>query len=438
MLTCLAAAAVLCSMFSLNVILVTLGSSGDVHPFVGIGRAMRDRGHRVTLITNPLFQELVERSGLQFSPLGTVAQFNAMLTNPDLWHRTRAFRTVFDEVIANLRPMYEAVLRHVTPGDTVIAASSLAFGARLVQDKFDVPTATVHLAPGLFRSVIEPPNLPGLWMPKWLSPKTKQNIFDVGDKWVIDRRLGPRLNAFRAELGLPPVSKILDTWWNSPTRVIGLFPEWYGRPQPDWPKQTRCTGFAMFDERDLADLPAELEQFLDEGESPIVFTPGSAMFHGERFFAEAARACLQLGRRGILLSRHATHIPRNLPPTVAYVDYAPFSALLPRAAALVHHGGIGTSAQAMAAGVRQVVTPFAHDQLDNADRLRKLDVSRTLPQRKFNAKSLARVLGDWLNDRAAADACAAVKEKFQQSPDGLSKTCECLEALWNDSTSAED
>ena len=108
------------------------------------------------------------------------------------------------------------------------------------------------------------------------------------------------------------------------------------------------------------------------GEPPIVFTPGSAMYHGQDFFRASVEACKQLNRRGILLTRHAEQIPADLPATIRHFSYAPFSLLLPRAAALVHHGGIGTSAQAMAAGCRQLITPFAHDQFDNADRLRRL------------------------------------------------------------------
>lgn len=416
-------------MAGLNVILVTLGSAGDVHPFVGIGRAMKSRGHAVTLITNPLFQELVERTGLGFSPLGTAERFRQLLANPDLWHRTRAFNAVFNEVIANLRPMYDAVLRHIEPGNTVVGASSLAFGARIAQDKYHIPTATVHLSPGLFRSVIEPPNLPGLWMPSWLPKKTKQSIFDVGDKWVVDRRLAPGINAFRAELGLAPVKKILADWWNSPQRVIGLFPQWYGRPQPDWPPQTLCTGFARYDEAELGGLPPTLKQFLDDGEPPIVFTPGSAMFHGQRFFNEAAGACAILGRRGVFLSRHAVHIPRQLPAGIAHFDYAPFSALLPKTAALVHHGGIGTSAQAMAAGVRQVVCPYAHDQLDNAGRLSRLGVSRTLAPRRFKARALAKLLQQWLGDAVAGEACREIQQRFGPPQTALSLTCDALEQL---------
>src|SRR6185436_13395214 len=95
--------------------------------------------------------------------------------------------------------------------------------------------------------------------------------------------------------------------------------------------------------------------------------------------------CALLGRRGILLTRHREQVPDNLPREVIHIDYAPFSQLLPRCAALVHHGGIGTSAQALASGVPQLVTPFTHDQPDNAARLKRLGGAEVLPSSRYRA-----------------------------------------------------
>src|SRR5439155_15601643 len=106
----------------------------------------------------------------------------------------------------------------------------------------------------------------------------------------------------------------------------------------------------------------------------------------------SADACRRLGRRGLLLTRHRDHLPTTLPPGVIHVHYAPFSQLLPRCAAFVHHGGIGSSAQALASGVRQLVTPFTHDQPDNASRLKRLGVAAVIPARKYTAGRIAGAL----------------------------------------------
>jgi UDP:flavonoid glycosyltransferase YjiC (YdhE family) len=244
--------------------------------------------------------------------------------------------------------------------------------------------------------------------------------------------IAPGLNAFRKTVGLEPVRRTL-LWVNSPQRVIGLFPEWFVPPQADWLPQARLTGFPLYDESETGGLSVELQQFLDAsdlpgGDPPIAFTPGSAMWQAESFFTESAEACRLIGRRGLLLSRHADHIPKNLPPGVIHVPYAPFSKLLPRCAALVHHGGIGSSAQAMSAGVPQLIMPFAHDQPDNARRLENLGVARSIPLRKYRAARVAETLSELIQSPQIAESCRKVARHFPD-PAAVPKTCELIETL---------
>jgi len=258
-------------------------------------------------------------------------------------------------------------------------------------------------------------------------------IYYAADAMAIDPLLAPAVNSCRRELGLPPVRRILNGWWNSPQRVIGLFPSWFATPQPDWPRQTRLTGFPLFDESELKAFSPELEQFLASGDRPIAFTPGSAMWNGHDFFLESARACTLLGRRGVLLSRHRDHIPRDLPAGVIHVDYAPFSALLPRCAALVHHGGIGTSAQALAAGIPQLIMPRAHDQPDNAARLQRLGAARSVAPGRYRAGTIAPLLKDLLDSPEVANACQSLRTRFADA-DPIGETCDLLEELGKPTT----
>jgi UDP:flavonoid glycosyltransferase YjiC (YdhE family) len=190
----------------------------------------------------------------------------------------------------------------------------------------------------------------------------------------------------------------------------------------------RLTGFPLYDESGLEPLAGSVEQFLRAGEPPIAFTPGSAMWVGRPFFEASAEACRRIGRRGILLSRHRDHIPPNLPPGVIHVDYAPFSELLPRCAALVHHGGIGTSSQALAAGVRQIVMPMAHDQYDNANRLKRLGVARVIPAKHYHGPGVAKELAALLNSPEIASSCRAVAARFEGTKP-LQETCDLIEQL---------
>jgi len=409
----------------LRILLLTIGSAGDVHPFIGLGLALQKRGHSVKIITNPFFGEIANRVGLELVPLGQIETFRNAVADPMLWHKRKGTAVVFDLVLNGLRETYDAVVGNYLPGETVVVASSLGLAGRIAQDKLQIPTVTVHLSPSQFRSCTAPPKLPGLWMPAWLPMWVKKRMWAGGDQFVIDPMLAPRINALRTELGLEPVDGILRDFWNSPQRVIGLFPDWFASPQADWPPQSRLTGFPRYDEADACDVNPQLEQFLNDGDPPIVFTPGSAMYHGHKFFSASVEACKRLNRRGILLTKHTEQIPTNLPETIQHFGYVPFSRVLPRVAALVHHGGIGTSAQALAAGCRQLVTPFAHDQFDNADRLVRLGVARSIVAKKYTAASATRELSTLLDDAQVSDRCAEFANRLS-GDDPVDRTCDLI------------
>jgi len=408
----------------LNILLVCIGSAGDVHPFVGIGRWLRDRGHRVTVITSAYFENLIRAQGLGFEPISTADDFLQLTRDPNLWHKSQAWKPVFSSILGErLRQVYQKIEQLHQPGRTILVASSLALAARCASEKLNIPLATVHLAPVVLRGSHNPPKLGGLWMPRWLPMFVKQGIWNFGDTHFVDPHICPSLNAFRAEIGLPAVSKVLADWWNSPQLVLGLWPEFFGPMQPDWPAQVRLTGFPLYDEADVSPIPTDIAHFLDTGDPPIVFTAGSAMFHAEAYFAAATDTCRIMGRRGLLVTKDASQLPAALPDSVRHVSYSPFSKLFPRAAAVVHHGGIGTTAQALAAGVPQLVMPWAHDQFDNADRVRKLGAGRVFNPRRFRPWAVAKVLESLLKSTEIRDASVRVSRNFAGG-DPLGKTCE--------------
>lgn len=390
---------------------------------------LRQRGHRVTVVTNEHFAPLVKKAGLEFASIGTDAEYRELAADAELWKGRRAMYAIARGIAPLTERVYLQLARlHEESGrDLIVAASSLALGARVAQEHLALPLATVHLSPAVFQTEHEMPRLPGLPPPRWLPRWVKRGLYRFAN-FVIDRMMAGPLNAFRGTLGLPPTRNIFSRYWHSPDAVLGMFPEWFGAIQPDWPANVRTVGFPLYDERGVTPLSAELQTFLDAGEPPIAFTPGSAMFQGGQFFGVCAEACRRMKRRGVLLSRYREHIPRDLPPGVIHVDYAPFSLLLPRCAALVHHGGIGTSAQAMLAACPQIIQPFAHDQPDNADRLCRLGVARALSPRWFTARRLARELNTLLGDPRLKERCGEIAQRIE-TQDGLGKACDLLETL---------
>ncbi|MDE3154204.1 MAG: glycosyltransferase family 1 protein [Acidobacteriota bacterium] len=409
-------------------ILAPVGSAGDVHPFVAIGRRLRARGHDVAVVTAEPFGPLVERAGLTFLPSASAGEYDLATTNPELWHPRRGVRLVFDLATRTMRRMYEAIASLHEPGRTVLVGSTLAFAARVFEEVHRLPAATIDLAPNALRSAFQQPVLePGRDMTRWPRP-LKRLFWWTVDRRVLDPLLGPPLNAWRAEFGLPPVQRIFRDWVHSPQRIVGLYPDWFAPPQPDWPPQLRLAGFPLAGDGDATWPAADLDAFLAQGRAPLAFTAGSANRLAHEFFSAAVEAARLLGRRALLLTRFAEQLPAQLPAEVRHVAWAPFSTLLPRCAAVVHHGGIGTCAQGLAAGVPQLVVPMAYDQPDNAARLVRLGVGAMLAPRQFTGAHAAGALGALLDSHDTADACARWRDRLQHD-DAVERVCDLLREL---------
>ena len=216
---------------------MSVGSAGDVHPFVAVALGLRERGHIVSVATNPYFAPLLEQLQLPLVPVGTVEQFDQATAHPALWHQVRAFGVLAAIIRHSTPALYRLVEQEAARGDTVVVAHPLAFGARIAHETLGVPLVTLHLAPSTVWSLEEPP-VPARWIGSinaW--PKSARRLLlALGDRFA-DRALAPALNRFRAELGLAPARHIASRWWHSPQHVIGLFPDWFAAPQPDWPSQ---------------------------------------------------------------------------------------------------------------------------------------------------------------------------------------------------------
>jgi rhamnosyltransferase subunit B len=377
-----------------------LGSAGDVNPFVALGVALQARGHRATVITNPIFRAQIEAQGLRFIGVGTEQAARSVIADPDLWHVRKSFGIVSKVLIPSLEEMFRVIEAHADQ-DTVMAFSTLALGARLAQEKLKIPGASVHLQPGIFRSVAEQGMFANLRLsalhPRWF----KRMVFSLADTLILDRILKGPLNELRTRLGLAPIQRIMHRWLHSPQLIIAFFPDWFAEPQPDWPHNMHLLGFPLWDADDTARTDAAME-FLEAGAPPLIFTPGSAGATMHEFFRESVQAARQLKMRAMLVTNHPEQTPASLPPGIQAFGYLPFSQILPRAALLVYHGGIGTLAQGIKAAVPHLVVPHAHDQFDNAWRVKRLGLGESIAITSYNAARAVPAMRSLLRDDAAA------------------------------------
>jgi rhamnosyltransferase subunit B len=401
-----------------------VGSAGDLNPFLAVGQVLAQRGHRVDIMASPVFAARVAAAGLGFLPFGSVAQYERIVQQAALWDPRRSFALMWREMAPQLEAAHAALVAHIEPGRTVLVGSTLAWHVRLAQETHAVPALTVHLSPVCIFSGLAPARLPGLfdlrgWPAGWV-----RELQSVVERLAIDRVVAPEFDRIRRRLGLPPVRRVLSHWVNSPQGVACAWPADFAPPQADWPPQAVTTGFPRWAAAPGQTLAPDLAAFLAEGPAPVGFTPGSAMAHGREFFERALKASAALGQRAMFITPYADQLPQPLPPWAHHAAYAPFDLLLPRLRALVHHGGIGTGAQALAAGLPQGFAPLAHDQFDNALRWAEQGVGV-----RFGRRGWARSLQRLLDDAAIAKACqrqAAHLEPAGAAPDRIADLVQAL------------
>ena len=402
-----------------------VGSHGDVLPMVGLGRTLKARGHQVEILANPVFAPAVRWAGVDLIPLGTTQDYEAVAQDPDIHHPRKGLNAVSRVLRKHMRDAYRLLVERIQQGPAVLVGSTLAYPTRCAAEVHRLPVATIHLQPSVIRSLLDPPVLGGPYpLPRWLPRSWIAALWWLLDRCYIDPLLGGALNSLRTELGLTPVRRVLDQWLHQADLVMGLFPDWF-QPRPaDWPPHLHLNNFPLWDQESGDSLPPELEAFLQAGPAPIVLTGGTGFAKLGHFYKDAIRHCQRLGKRGLLLTRYRANLPEHIPPEMLHIEYAPFSRLLPRASALVHHGGIGTTAQGLAAGIPQLIVPQAHDQFDNGYRVVQLGVGLSGP--------MGRHLERLVTDSGLARRAAAISSKVRSGLEAAAIQLERIKRIETD------
>lgn len=418
-----------------RIVITTAGSLGDLHPYLAIALGLKCRGHEAIMATGECYRKKIEALGLAFRPVRPDCDW---VNNPEVmrrimhprWGLVRVFHDIWVPV---LRQAYDDLLAASEGADLLVAMQAAGL-SRLVAEKKGMPWVTAMHIPLLLASAYDPPVLPGFAglskKLRFLGPAFWKPL-QVSIKWATRGWARP-LHRLRAELGLPPdktFNPLTDS--QSPSLHLGLFSKMLLDKQPDWPPQTIVTGFPWYDRDGEQGLPSELARFLDTGQPPIVFTLGTAVTYNAdapRFFDCSLVAAKLLNRRAVLILKDSRNRPTTLPDSVMVCDYAPFSELFPRAAAIVHHGGIGTTGLAMRSGRPMLIVPWAWDQPDNAARAERLGISRTIPHRRYTAERVAAELRKLLHDPTYSQRAAEVAEKLRHE-DGVGVACDAIEAL---------
>ena len=413
-----------------HIVLATLGSYGDLHPFLALGIALKARGHRVTLATFSVYRERIESHGLEFARMRPEAPEQEVL-NGHFMHPRKGPKRIFAEWLSPAIADSHADLLAACEGADLLVSQALALAAPMIAAQTGIPWISAILQPFAMFSAYDPPTMPPVPFIRTNTPfaiRMNQSIHRYAQRWT-ERWVAP-VRQFRQAIGLKAGGHPIYEGQHAPDRVLALFSPLMGVAQADWPPQTLQTGAIPYVQDD-ATMPEGLQDFLDTGSAPLVFTLGSAAcFHAGNFFPESLKAAAILGRRALFLTgeRAASALPPQLPAWAARFDYAPYEKVFPQACAIIHSGGIGTCMQALRSGVPQLVVPFAHDQPDNAVRLRHMGAGMVLPIRRYRAARAVRLLAQMLKSSAFADRSDTLAD-MARAEQGTARACDAIEAV---------
>jgi UDP:flavonoid glycosyltransferase YjiC (YdhE family) len=420
----------------LRIILSNIGTYGDTNPLIALALELKRRGHTPVMALPAVYEPKIRPLGLEFHAVRPdIDPTNTILVEMIYDVKKGTERGLREFLFPALRQSYDDLLDAATKPvrADLMLLGELNYAGPIVAEVTGIPWASYVLAPLSFFSAFDPPVLPPY--PRLARADRAVPGFGRVIKRVarfVSRKWPEPIYELRRELGLPKGANPLFDAKHSPSLVLALFSRVLGVEQKDWPEHTLITGFCYYDaDAGNQKLPPNLEDFLAQGEPPVVFTLGSAaVLAAGDFYEVSARAAIKLGIRAVLLigTDPRNQLKTKLPESICVAEYAPYSKLFDRASMVVHQGGVGTTAQCLRAGKPMLIMPFSHDQPDNARRMLRLKVGRVIQRGKYTPWRVARKLKQMLAAPLLAGHASRVAQQLADE-DGLRTACDALEEL---------
>jgi rhamnosyltransferase subunit B len=427
-----------------RIVLSTAGTAGDLNPFVAIAIELKARGYEPCIAAQREFQATIEGEGIAFHPLRPGIEDlreELGLEAPEIVQRATRGSIGLEFAVRRiampfLKRAFDDMMEAVVGADLVITHTS-AFAGRLAAETRGLPWISAALSPFTFMSDFDPPILSAMPALKVLREMTNARS-DVALLRFVKAASVLWTGTFqklRMELGLPRCANPLFDGQFSSLGSLALYSSLFGAAQPDFPTRCTLTGFCFYDRQhgEPTSLTPDMRAFIERGAPPIVYTLGSALvMEPGDFYDVSIAAARRVGRRAVLLvgsGNTQALAGKGAAQDVHIADYAPHSDLFPHAAAIVHHGGIGTTAQAMRAGKPQLVVPHFGDQPDNATRVERLGLGRMVAPSAYNPARAAKALSSVLSTAHASRAAYMARRLGQE--DGVAAAVNAIEAALN-------
>lgn len=421
----------------MNIFIATYGSRGDVQPYVALGKGLQDAGHHITLATSERFRTFVRVHGLQYGYMNDdlLAILDTSQGRDLIENTTNVFQVVKQtfSMMKQVGPMQDSLLQEswVAAKESkpdLLIFHQKAYGAPHFAEKLGVPVVMALLIPMIVPTA-EHPNIgfPDLKLGKWFNRMTYHFV-----NKLIGVSANKYVKAWRAANGLPLQKRfdLLNSTNGEPIPVIHGISK-YVVPQPsDWPKTATMTGYWFLNRTDDWTPTPELEAFLDVGSPPVYVGFGSmAGRNPERLANIVIKALQEANVRGILATGWGGLKANILPETILQINQVPHEWLFPRMAAVIHHGGAGTTAAALRAGKPSIIVPFFGDQPFWGRRMHELGLScKPIPQKKLTVEKLVIAIKNVLSNPNIVKKAKDLGEKTRQE-DGIGNTVAIIEGI---------
>lgn len=399
----------------MRVLMSTFGSEGDLRPPVAIAKRLQALGAEVDLIANPFFEQKVVSAGLNFIGAGPLVDLDTILKDDlSLLHPIKGPRQVGKMLLASVEYAFPAACRQIEKQrPNFVVSHAIELGAQWAARKCGIPYVTLSTTP---------------WI--WFS---KDNLADVGLRlrpawanaaafcalaWMIESGFAISTRKLCKRFQLPSAYGAMQSLFSESVLNLGCWSALFRPEASDDPVNAFITGFTVDRDRDPGRVPQALMDWLGQESPPVIVGLGTAAcWQGRHIYRAVAEACAELKRRCLLIGPELEDLED--PETgIRAIREIPFQDVFPHACVLVHHGGLGTTAQALFAGSPQLVVPFAHDQFFNAARVKRLGAGLSLPSSKISTASAKKLIRQLLSDQQANQRAKELALKFQHQPNG--------------------
>jgi rhamnosyltransferase subunit B len=408
----------------------TFGSEGDLKPPVAIGKMLRQFGAEVDLIANPFFEQKVLSESLGFIGAGPFVDLDTVLKDdPSLLHPVKGPWQVWKMLLGSVEHIFPVACQQIEKQrPDIVVSHAIELATQWAARKYRIPYVTLSTTPLIWCSRDDPVYSGKRLRQAWMNAVALHVLV-----WVSEFSFAVSTRKLRRRFQLPKAYGAMKSIFSESVLNLGCWSTLFRPETRDDPVNSLIAGFTIERERDPGRIPKELMDWLSQESPPVIVGLGTtARWQGRHIYQAVAEACAELEKRCLLIGPELKDF-EDLENGIRAVRQIPFREVFPYACVLVHHGGLGTTAQALFAGCPQLVVPFAHDQFSNAARVKQLGAGLSLPSRKISEKSAKNLIRQLLNNHQMNQRTKDLALQFQQQPYGPNLAAKAiLEVLGNE------